>query len=69
MQLGEGRCDVADTPTAGEVRLGDLVHRDGEGPLVIDLLDQLGLGHVDPLGDAVALKLRELDRPLTELLA
>ena len=68
IQLGEGRCDLADTPTAGEVRLGDLVHRDGKGQLVIHLVRQLGLGLEDPLRDAERLQLRELDRPLVELL-
>lgn len=67
-QIGEGRCDLVGTPTAGKVRLGDLVRRDGEGPFVIHLLDQLGLSHADPLEDAERLGLAEIDRPLVDLL-
>lgn len=66
--IGEGMCDLEDTPMAGEVRLGDLVRRDGEGSFVIDVLDGLGLDRADPLASAKRLQLRELDQPLVDLL-
>lgn len=66
--IGDGRCDLTDTPTAGQVRLGDLVHRDGEGSFVLDLIDGLGLDRADPLAAAVRREIQELDRPLVDLL-
>lgn len=68
VQIGEGRCDLVETPSAGKVRLGDLVREDGRGPYVIHLLDRLGLGHDDPLTEAKKRKIRQLDRPLVDLL-
>lgn len=67
VMIGDGLCDVVDTPTAGSIRLGDLVRRDGEGPMLAHVLESLGLGLADPLGDALRLGL-DLEQPLAALI-
>jgi hypothetical protein len=63
--VGEQLCDIADTPEAGDVRLGDLLAgRDGEGPFVGNLLQSLGIDPADSIGSARALGL-DLDAGLS----
>lgn len=65
--IGEGLCDLEDTPTAGSVQFGEFVGRSGEGPLLNEFLDWMDLGLTNPLAVAEDLNLPELGQPILDL--